>query len=192
MKKGNWFSPAHGCVVFLMPENSLSRDRRAGYWCSFARSITIRFLPCLTGSSNALELGEGDFYSSLSSTRRMDTNWERKSRLDTRKNSFSVGLVRPQDRLPRETVDATTQAVFKARLDNVLNNQSSGMCPCSCWSEDWDWMVFEVLSNPLRFYNSVIPCPWALTWELWNSVPHCRAWWHLLQWQIQEICHDME
>lgn len=40
---------------------------------------------------------------------------------------------------------------------------SSGMCTCPWKGGVWGWMVFEVLSTPLRFCDSVIPCPWALT-----------------------------
>ncbi|KFR14278.1 hypothetical protein N306_11281, partial [Opisthocomus hoazin] len=43
-------------------------------------------------------------------------------RLDTRKKFFTVRVVRHWHRLPREAVDAPSQAVFKARLDWALSN----------------------------------------------------------------------
>ncbi|KFO72969.1 hypothetical protein N303_01253, partial [Cuculus canorus] len=40
-----------------------------------------------------------------------------KFRLDTRRNFFTIGVVRHWHRLPREAVDAPPLKVFKARLD---------------------------------------------------------------------------
>jgi len=42
--------------------------------------------------------------------------------LDTRKKFFTMILVRPCHRLPREAVAAPSLAVFKARLDGALSN----------------------------------------------------------------------
>ena len=47
---------------------------------------------------------------------------EGRFRLGIRKKFFTVGVVRPWPRLPREMVNATTLAVFKLRLDRALSN----------------------------------------------------------------------
>jgi len=44
---------------------------------------------------------------------------EGKFRLDIRKEFFTVRVVRPRHRLPREAVGAPSLAVFKARLDGL-------------------------------------------------------------------------
>jgi len=41
---------------------------------------------------------------------------------DTRKKFFTVKVVRPWHRLPREAVAAPSLAVFKARLDGALSS----------------------------------------------------------------------
>lgn len=47
---------------------------------------------------------------------------ESRLRLDSRKRFFTVRMVSQQNRLPREVVDTSSQEVFKAKLDGVLNN----------------------------------------------------------------------
>jgi len=47
---------------------------------------------------------------------------EGRSRSDIREEFFAVRAVKWWHRLPREVVDAPSQAVFKARLDGALSN----------------------------------------------------------------------
>ncbi|KFQ05292.1 hypothetical protein N330_11416, partial [Leptosomus discolor] len=47
---------------------------------------------------------------------------ESRFRLDIRKKFFTVTVVRYWKRLPRESVDAPSLEMFKARLDGALSN----------------------------------------------------------------------
>ena len=42
--------------------------------------------------------------------------------MDIREKSFTVRLVRPWNRLPRDVVDAPSLETLKARLDKALGN----------------------------------------------------------------------
>ncbi|KFR13636.1 hypothetical protein N306_06341, partial [Opisthocomus hoazin] len=47
---------------------------------------------------------------------------EGRFRLDIRKIFFTMRVVKPWHRLPREVVDAPSLEAFKARLDGALSN----------------------------------------------------------------------
>ena len=47
---------------------------------------------------------------------------ESRFRLDIRRRSFTMRVVKHWNRLPREAVAAPSLAVFKARLDGALSN----------------------------------------------------------------------
>ena len=47
---------------------------------------------------------------------------EGRFRLDIRRKSFTVRVVRDVSRLPSEVVDASSLEAFKARLDGALSN----------------------------------------------------------------------
>ena len=68
--------------------------------------------------------GEGLFTRECSDRRRGNGSKLKgvRFRLDIRKKFFTVGVVRPWHRLPSETVDASSLAVFKARLDGALSS----------------------------------------------------------------------
>ena len=52
-------------------------------------------------------------------------------RLDIRKKSFTVRVVRHWNRLPCDVVDAPSLETFKVRLDQALGNLTELWCPCS-------------------------------------------------------------
>ena len=47
---------------------------------------------------------------------------EGRFRLDTRKKLFTLRVMKPWPRLPREVVDAPSLEIFKVRLDGALSN----------------------------------------------------------------------
>lgn len=65
-----------------------------------------------TSRMNGLKLKEGRF------------------RLDSSKKLFTMRMVRPWHRLPREAVDVTCLEVLKARLSGALSKWVYGRCLC--------------------------------------------------------------
>jgi len=66
--------------------------------------------------------------------------------LDIRKKLFTLGVVRPFPRLPREAVAAPSLAVFKARLDGALSNLG------------W-WKVSQSMAGGLEWQRSLRSFP---------------------------------
>jgi len=77
------------------------------------------------------------------------TCFEGRLRLDLRKKFFTVKVVRPWHRLPREAVAAPSLAVFKARLDRAgsILIWWKGSLPMA---GGLDWIIFKVPSNSNR------------------------------------------
>jgi len=67
-------------------------------------------------------------------------------RWDIRKKFFSVRMVRPWARFPREAVPAPSLTVFKART-GLGAPWAGGRGPCP-WQRGWNEMVYKVPSNP--------------------------------------------
>jgi len=67
--------------------------------------------------------------------------------LDIRKKFFTLRVVRPWPRLPREAVAAPSLAAFKTRLDGALSTLGwwKGSLPVT---GEWNEMVYKVPSNP--------------------------------------------
>jgi len=100
--------------------------------------------------------GEG-LYTRACSDRTRGNGLKRKEgifRLDVRKNLFTVRVVRPWPRLPREAVAAPSLEVFKARLDGAWSNL--GWWKVSLpMAGGWNEMIYNVPSNP---NHSMILC----------------------------------
>jgi len=85
-------------------------------------------VPVFTGTSHMKgaykKTGEGLFTRACSDGTRSNSFKlkEGRFRLDIRKKFFTLRMVRPWHRLPREAVAAPSLAVFKARLDMALSN----------------------------------------------------------------------
>jgi len=80
----------------------------------------LRSLPVPEGAYRSA--GEGLFTRTRRDRTRDNGFKEGKFRLDIRKKFFTMRVVRPWHRLPREAVAAPSLAVFKARLDGALSN----------------------------------------------------------------------
>ena len=71
---------------------------------------------------------------------------EGRSRLDKRKNSFTMRVVRHWNRLPSDLVDALSLETFKARLDKALGNLMELWRSCALQGS-WTRWPSEVPSN---------------------------------------------
>jgi len=74
-------------------------------------------------------------------------------RLDIRKKSFTLRMVRHWNRLPRDVVDAPSPETFKARLDQALGNLMELWCPCALQGS---WTRLQKSLPTLRFCDSII------------------------------------
>jgi len=71
---------------------------------------------------------------------------EDRFKLDIRKKSFTVRVLRHWNRLPRDVLDAPSLETFKARLDKALGNLNYLWCFCSLQGS-WTRWLSEVPSN---------------------------------------------
>ena len=71
---------------------------------------------------------------------------ESRFRLDIRKKSFAVRVVRHWNRLPSEVVDAPSLETFKAGLDQALGSLMELWCPCALQGS-WARWPLKVPSN---------------------------------------------
>jgi len=67
-------------------------------------------------------------------------------RLSIRKKFFTLRVVRPWHRLPREAVAAPSLAGFKARLDGALSNVVWWKVSLSM-AGGWNWVICKAPSN---------------------------------------------
>ena len=72
---------------------------------------------------------------------------EGRFRLDIRKKFFLVRFMRHWNRLPRETVDASSLEAFKARLDGAVSNLVLREVSLPI-AGGWNCMILNVPSNP--------------------------------------------
>ena len=84
---------------------------------------------------------------------------EGRLRLDMRKKSSTVGVVRQWNKLTRDVVGDLSLETFKARLDQALGNLIWLWCPCSLqgiWTR-WPLQVPSKSQDSvnLRFYDNV-------------------------------------
>jgi len=68
-------------------------------------------------------------------------------RLGVRTKFFTVRVMRPWSRLPREAMAAPSLEVFKARLDGALSNLVFWKV-FLLMAGGWNWMIYKVLCDP--------------------------------------------
>ena len=82
---------------------------------------------------------------------------EGRCRLDIRKKAFTLRMVKPWPRLPREVVDAPSLETSKARLDGALSNLVwLKMSLAHCRGVGLDDLQRSPPFQPKTFYHSVI------------------------------------
>lgn len=84
--------------------------------------IILLYLDSFQCLKRACKEAEGELFIRKCNDRTRGSGFEvreNRFRLDVRKNFFSVRVVRHRNKLPREIMDASSLAVFKARLDGV-------------------------------------------------------------------------
>ena len=79
---------------------------------------------------------------------------EERIRLDIRKKFFTLRVVRPWCRLPREVVNAPTLETFKVRLDGALSNLIQ-LKMSLLTAGGLDWMALKGPFQPKPYYDSV-------------------------------------
>ena len=80
---------------------------------------------------------------------------EGRFRLDLRKKFFTVRVVKPWPRLPREVVDAPSLGTFQARLDRAQSNPVWSKLSLLA-AEGLDWMASKGPFPPKPFCDSMV------------------------------------
>jgi len=118
------FVPLRSCLLGtpkVPVGNSEPRGELVRAWRREGSGDTLKQLPVPEGACE--RAGEGLVTRAWGDRTRGDGSKlkEGRFRLDLRKKFFTVRVVRPRPRLPREAVAAPSLAVFKARLDGALS-----------------------------------------------------------------------